>query len=150
MRRRVALVLASVLLVTQVEAAAPEDSKIRELDAAWLQAVKAKDLDRILTYYAPDGTLLADGATTVTGPTGIKGVWQYMLATPGFDLTFTPGHIRVSRAGDMAMDIGTFELVTSGPQGGPVKEVGKYVVVWTRQPDRQWRVSADIFNSSPE
>jgi len=31
------------------------------------------------------------------------------------------------------------------PAGTVNTEVGKYVVVWKKQPDKQWKVIADIF-----
>jgi uncharacterized protein (TIGR02246 family) len=147
----IALAFFSCIPVYAAQAATPaeDDRKIRELDAAWSQAIKAKDVEMISTYYAADGSLLADGARIATGTTAIKGVWQYMLTTPGFDLSFTPGRVEVSRAGDMALDIGAFVLSASGPRGAPVNTVGKYVVVWKKQPNGQWRVAADIFNSDP-
>ena len=39
------------------------------------------------------------------------------------------------------------QRLTVGPQGTVNTDVGKYVVVWKKQPDKQWKVIADIFNT---
>lgn len=157
MSRRILTILSLALAFYSCEparwaqaAAQSEDArKIRELDATWLQAVKAKDADKISTYYAADGSLLAEGAPIATGATAIKNAWQQMLTTPGLDLSFTPSRVDVARAGDMAWEMGTFVLSAPDPKGRLVNTVGKYVVVWKKQPDGQWRAAADIFNSDP-
>ena len=38
-------------------------------------------------------------------------------------------------------------VTTTDPQGNPVTDRGKYVVVWKKQPDGSWKAISDIFNS---
>ncbi len=76
----------------------------------------------------------------------IRDAWQSMMQTPNFDLTFEPETIVVSSSGDMALDRGTYNLAMN-PPGGPVRDSGKYVVVWRKSGD-EWKVAADIFNSN--
>jgi uncharacterized protein (TIGR02246 family) len=129
--------------------AAREEFKIRRLDADWVQAVQAKDLDKILGFYASGGSMMADRAPIATGTDAIRATWQHVLAIPGFKLSFTPTHIDVAKARDMASEIGTFTESAADSSGKVNTTVGKYVVVWRKQPDGQWRVTADIFNSDP-
>jgi ketosteroid isomerase-like protein len=65
---------------------------------------------------------------------------------PGFELTFAPTDVHVSSGSDMAYEIGTYSLGFNGSQG-PVKDEGKYVVVWKKDGDA-WKAAADIFNSN--
>ena len=127
--------------------AAKEEVKIRQLDADWVQAIQSKNLDKILGFYASGGSMMADRAPIATGTDAIRAAWQQVLAIPGFKLSFTPTHIDVAKARDMAAEIGTFRESESDSSGKVNTIVGKYVVVWRKQPDGQWRVSADIFNS---
>ena len=69
------------------------------------------------------------------------------MSLPGFALSFAPTKIEVAKGGDLAYDVGTFELKANYAQGNPAITVGKYVVVWKKQPDTRWRVVADIFNT---
>jgi uncharacterized protein (TIGR02246 family) len=128
-------------------ARATDEAAIRDLEAAWVVAIRAKDLDKIVSLYATDGSLLASGAPIANGTAAIEASWQHILAAPGLDLIFTPTQIVVAKARDMALDLGTFKLTVVGAQGKSEVTVGKYVVVWKRQPGGMWRVAADIFNS---
>jgi uncharacterized protein (TIGR02246 family) len=127
--------------------AAREEVRIRQLDADWVQAVQAKDLEKILGFYASGGSMMADQAPIATGTDAIRAAWQQVLAIPGFKLSFTPTHIDVAKARDMAAEIGTFTESAADSSGKVNTTVGKYVVVLRKQPDGQWRVTADIFNS---
>jgi len=62
------------------------------------------------------------------------------------NLTFAPTSIVVASGGDMAYDIGTYNLSFDSDKG-PVKDAGKYVVVW-KKVDGDWKVAAGIFNSN--
>jgi len=61
-------------------------------------------------------------------------------------LHFAPTSIVVSKAQDMAYDIGTFELKLNDAQGAPMTIPGKYVVVWVKQ-GGEWKAQADCFNT---
>lgn len=67
------------------------------------------------------------------------------LIPPGVSLTFGPTFIEASSSGDLAYEIGTYQL--SFEKGGQrVDDRGKYVVVWKRI-DGAWKAAADILNS---
>ncbi|MGZ4815353.1 MAG: YybH family protein, partial [Terriglobales bacterium] len=123
------------------------EQKIRDLDKAWSQAAQSKDLDKAVSYYADDASVLPFNAPIATGKDAIHEVWQHLMSLPGFSLTFAPTKINVAKSGDMAYEIGTFELRTNDPQGNPTTTDGKYVVTW-KKINTQWKVEADIFNTN--
>ena len=58
----------------------------------------------------------------------------------GYALTFVPTKIEVASAGDMAWEIGTFELRVNDAQGQPMEIPGKYVVTWRKfGPHGKWK-----------
>jgi len=122
-----------------------DEQAIRGQIDRWLQLVKAKDAAGVAALYADDGAVMPPGAPIGKGHDAIQKTWAGMLATPGFDLSFTPEQIIVSSSGDMALDRGTYKLAMS-PGGKPVNDTGKYVVVW-RKIGGEWKAAADIFNS---
>lgn len=129
---------------TAVDTAADEQAIRANVDR-WLQLVKAKDAAAIAQFYTEDGTVMPPNMPIGKGRPAIQKVWADMMATPGFDLSFTPEEIVVSSSGDMALDRGTYRLTVS-PAGTPQSDTGKYVVVW-RRVGGQWKAAADIFNS---
>lgn len=122
-----------------------EADKIRELSRQWVEAVKAGDVETIAGMYTEDGLVMPSDAPQAQGPEAVGAVWAGMMELPEFSLTFEPTTIEVAEAGDMAYDVGTYQLSFEG-EDGPVQDVGKYVVVWVKEGD-EWKAAADIFNS---
>ena len=124
---------------------AAEEAKIRDLDKKWVAAVGAKDATASANFYAVDGVIMPAGAPIAQGRSAIASVWKGFLGLKNFDLTFAPSEVTIASSGDIAYEIGTYALGFDGDKG-PVKDVGKYVVVW-KKVEGAWQVAADIFNS---
>jgi ketosteroid isomerase-like protein len=124
-----------------------DEQAIRKLDKEWSAAAQSKDVGKTVAFYAADGSAFPFNAPIATGTEQIQKVWTGLMAMPGFSLTFAPTKIEVAKSGDLAYDVGTFELKFNDASGKPTTEIGKYVVVWKKQPDKQWKVAADIFNT---
>lgn len=120
-----------------------DEAAIRSLDAEWVKAVAAKDAEKSASFYDEHGTLMAPGAKIATGTDEIRKTWAAMIATPGFALTFSPNAVRVSQSGDMAYELGTFELTTNDKKGKPQTMKANYVVVWGKQADGNWKALVD-------
>ena len=123
-----------------------DEALIRRIDALWSNAAQDKDLEAAVHPYAEDASMLPFGAPIATGTDAIRKTWAGLMAKPGYALTFVPTKIEVASAGDMAWEIGTFDLRVNDAQGQPMEIPGKYVVTW-RKIGPTWRVEADIFNT---
>lgn len=66
-----------------------------------------------------------------------------MLGLPGFALTFTPSKIEVSRFGDLAYETGEYAMTLNDKKGKPQTVRAKYVVVWGKQADGNWKALVD-------
>jgi len=146
---RLTLFLALLLLAISPAPAADlkaDEARIRALIGEWLDAVAAKDADRTAGFYTSDGVLMPQGVPAAIGTAAIATAWGGLYGMKDFSLTFEPSSITVAEAGDMAVDIGTYELSYTG-ESGKVADRGKYVVVW-KKVDGDWKAAADIFNSN--
>ena len=123
-----------------------DEALIRRIDALWSTAADDKDLEGAVYPYADDASMLPFGAPIAAGTDAIRKTWAALMAKPGYSLTFVPTKIEVASAGDMAWEIGTFELRLNDAQGVPMDIPGKYVVTW-RKIGPTWKVAADIFNT---
>ncbi|HLW23880.1 MAG TPA: DUF4440 domain-containing protein [Steroidobacteraceae bacterium] len=147
MQRVVCVLGASWLACESAGAAGGDEQKIRDLDAAWSQAADGKDAAKCASVYAETGSFLPQNAPIATGRAQIEAAWAKTMKIPGYSLTFKPTKIEVSRSRDMAYDVGTFLFKMLDDHGNPVSSVGKYVVVWKKQPGGAWKVQLDIFNA---
>jgi len=144
-----ALLLIAGASLSIAQKANPDDDEqaIRKLDKEWSAAAQTKDVDKTISFYSDDASALPFNAPIATGKDQIRQVWAHLTSLPGFALTFGPTKIEVAKSGDLAYDVGTFELKTNDAQGNVNTEVGKYVVVWKKQPDKQWKAIIDMFST---
>ena len=119
----------------------PEQA-VRDADAEWSKVAAAKDLDKTVSFYADGAIVLPPNQAAVMTKTGIRELWKGLLDSLT-DISWTTTRVEVSKSGDMAFLIGTYELtMTSG-----TKDKGKYCEVWKKQPDGKWKVATDMFSS---
>jgi len=117
-----------------------ERAALTRTDREWSQVTN--DPDKFASYYAADASFYANGVPLVKGQPAIREVIAGLMSLPGFALTVTGTNTQVSAAGDVGYITGTYELkLASGV------EKGKYVTVWRKQADGNWRVVEDIFNA---
>jgi ketosteroid isomerase-like protein len=126
---------------------AAEEEAIRKGDAEWSHAADTKDLEKTVSFYAEDGSVLPFGAAIATGKEQVRQVWSHLMSLPGYSLTFAPTTVQVAKAGDIAYEVGAFALKLNDAQGNATTTPGKYVVVWKKQADRGRKAVADIFNT---
>jgi uncharacterized protein (TIGR02246 family) len=145
--------IVATLLVLAISGCAPqvdvavEEAAIRSADADCLKAWAAKDVDLGLSCYSDDASAFPSNAPIATGKEAIRALWSQMFETPGFALSWDISKLEVSRAGDLAYAYGTYEQTVNDPEGNPVTERGKWVGVYKKQADGQWKLVADIGNS---
>ncbi len=142
----VVLVLLTATAI-QGRAQSNDENEIRKADTAWSHAVESKDLDKSVSFYSADASVLPFNAPIANGKEQIRQLWSQLMSKSGFALSFTPTKIVVSKARDMAYEIGTFDLKLNDAQGNQTNTLGKYVVVWRKGPNHEWKAVADTFNT---
>jgi ketosteroid isomerase-like protein len=127
---------------------AADEQTIRNLsDVEWLKAAQAKDVERWLSYYAEDVVVMPPNEPSLVGREANRPRVSEWVANPGFAIHWQTTRLDVSRAGDMAYSLCTYELMFNDPKGKPVTDRGKLVDVWKKQPDGTWKLAVGIWNS---
>ena len=54
---------------------------------------------------------------------------------------------QLAKSGDMGWVSGTYELTMNDASGKPINDRGKYLEVWEKQADGNWKCRADMWNS---
>ena len=91
--------------------------------------------------------LLAPNAPIANTKEAIRASWAPLVA-PNAATSWQSTKVEVSRSGDLAYSMGTYNLLINGPKGATTSDLGKFVEVWKKQPDGKWKVAVDIYNSS--
>jgi ketosteroid isomerase-like protein len=123
------------------------DQRLRDLDAEWAKAAAAKDVEQTIGYYSNDAIVLPPNATSAATKEAVRNIWKDMLASPGLAITWKPTRVQLAKSGDMAWVSGTYELTMNDASGKPIDDRGKYLEVWEKQTDGNWKCRADMWNS---
>jgi ketosteroid isomerase-like protein len=152
MRIRTLALLATTLGITALACAkaatvdpAAEETAIRDIVTRWNEHLVNKDDSAVAAIYAADAVLLPPNEPAVTGSSAIRQYWAALWPLNA-SLTITPGSVKISQAGDMAWEGGTWTYSAPSP-AGPVADNGKYLVVWHKV-NGEWKVAQDIWNSN--
>jgi ketosteroid isomerase-like protein len=65
------------------------------------------------------------------------------------ELKREPKKVEVSDAGDMAYEVGTYDVKFTSQEGGAQEASGNYVTVWEKVGD-EWKTAAYIWNRGEE
>lgn len=117
------------------------------LDSEWAAMIDAGDLEGIVELYDEGGSFLIPGQPPLEGHRAIRSAWQHLFGLPEFKLRLESPSVIVASGDDIAMDRGSYELSHRGENGLSVQQ-GKYLVIWRKNGDGQWKILADMFNSN--
>lgn len=104
-------------------------------------AFKKGDAEAIAQAYTEDAEWYVPEAPVIKGRPAIARAWKANVGSGGNRLRVEVAE--VEQSGDRAHEVGRFTI--SGPDGA-VLSAGKYIVIWARQPDGEWKTRRDIFN----
>ena len=120
---------------------------LRDLDAQWAKAAAAKDVEQTIAYYSDDAIVLPPNATGAATKEAIRNVWKDMFASPSLVISWQPTRVQVGKSGEMAWVRGRYELTMNDASGKPIDDRGKYLEVWEKQTDGNWKCAAEMWNS---
>ena len=125
-----------------VKGAGADEKAVRDADNAWSKAAGAKDLDKTVSYYADDAVIMPPNEAAVTTKEGIRNLWKGFLDSLQ-DISWRTTRVEVSKSGDMAVLLGTYEMTMKDGS----KDKGKYCEVWEKKAGGKWKVGTDMFSS---
>jgi len=120
---------------------------LRGLDGDWAKTAAGKDVEQTVAFYSDDAVVFPPNSTSAATKEAIRNTWKEMFASPGFVITWQPTKVRVGTSGEMAWVNGTYESTMNDQSGKPINDRGKYLEVWEKQSDGNWKCAADMWNS---
>lgn len=132
---------------------AADEAQILAADSLFTMATNAGDVDRVAATYAEDALLMPPNAPPVKGRAAIRAFWNGFLQP--YTVVLTVGTDQIEGRGDLAYVVGHYRLATTPKaKGTPAQapEDGKFLEVFKRQADGQWRYHVDIYspNAAPK
>lgn len=119
-------------------------SKIRE---TWVQDLRAKRIDDILSLYASDAVFLQPSGERVAGAPALRTLFKTVMATFDSDLTLHSQNVEAS--GNLAFESGDFrETLTTIATGAKITTTGSYLIIYKRQQDGRWLIIQQVFTGT--
>ena len=122
-------------------------SDLRAADSSVSAAIKARDAQRTASFYADDAVIMPVAEAIVAGRPAILEEWRHVFGIPGFDNNSRVVASAVSASDDLGYTRGTYESPMLDTDGKQAVERGKWVSVWRRDAEGNWRIIIDIFNT---
>ena len=128
---------------------AAEEQAIRNRSGEWMNYANARDAASIATkIFAADGVLIAD-EKAYKGQAAIQAAMEAeMKDNPKSLVSWTSDQVRVSSAGDFALENGSFNSDPDGDGKKPAVQ-GTFATTWAKV-DGEWRVLSDAGGANAE
>jgi ketosteroid isomerase-like protein len=112
-----------------------------ELDGRLSQAVAAGGGKAFGTWFAEDAVTLNNGRPAIFGHTAIAA--QAEWDPKQYQLVWTPQGAQMGPSNDMGFTWGHYEGHSKDKNGEPVVVSGRYVTVWKKVSDGNWKISLE-------
>ena len=144
----VSLWLLACLLALMPLSALAADEGSKAVDAAWMKAMKANDMDAVVACYAPDAVMWFPNAPEARGTKAIRDIYAgYFDAYTVSDVVLPSSAYQTS--GELSAGWGNFILTLQPKKGGdPVVMKGRFTDVAMRIGGK-WLYVADHASATP-
>lgn len=131
--------------VLRGESMSRAEAAVRRIGQEWVLACNTKHLDDLLELYIADAIVLRSNYPPVRGAAAIREFFFGALDAGLGEVEVDP--IRVEVAGDMAYEAGRCKALVPGAAGKRREERGKYLWVFARQNNGEWKLASDCWSS---
>jgi uncharacterized protein (TIGR02246 family) len=119
---------------------------IEAANARFADAAKRGDTSVVAAIFADDVLVMMPNQPAQRGIDAARKSFASMF-TPSTVKQFDIKTEDVAVGGDLAVETGSYEMTLQPPGGREMKDKGKYITVWKRQPDGSWKIIRDMVNS---
>ena len=123
----------------------PAEADVRAAVESFKKAITARDVDRILAFYASDGWQLPQNGPIAQTESDRRALWTVLTHLPiAQDAVDVSDRIDVADSGDLAVQYGEFRQETVDAKGSFKSVPQKFITAWRRQADGTWKISASM------
>jgi len=131
--------------VLRGESMSRAEAAVRRVTQEWILACNTRHLDDLLDVYVADALVLRSNHPAVRGAAAVREFFFTALNSGLGEVELEP--IRVDVVGDLAYEAGRCKALVPGTGGKRREERGKYLWVFARQGNGEWKLAADCWSS---
>lgn len=118
-----------------------------DLEARFAKDVLERGGKAFADWFADDGVALGNGEQPVIGRVAIMKSANW--SPQAYQLSWTPTDATMGPSGDIGYTWGHFEGHSKDANGNPASVSGRYITIWRKQPDGNWKVVLDAGANEP-
>jgi uncharacterized protein (TIGR02246 family) len=124
-------------------------SQIQSMNDKMASAVKSQDMNTVMDFYADDAVSMPSYQPMLKGKEAIKTQNEKDMKEGSHLSDMKLNTQDVYGSGNLVYEVGTYNVTYTSPEnsGQTMKDNGKYLTVWEKQNDRQWKIKAEIWNT---
>jgi len=110
--------------------------------------VGSKNLEKAVSFYADDATLLYPNTPAIVGKDNITAYMKPFFADPAFTVQYQIRGVEVAQSGELGYTEGTMTSTMTDPNTGkPVNDRAKWLTLRKRRTDGSWKIIRDTYSS---
>ena len=121
------------------------EASVRHVTQEWVLACNTRHLDDLIELYTSDALVLRSNHPPIRGAAAVREFFFGALDAGLGEVEVEP--LRVDVIGDMAYEAGRCKALIPSSTGKRREERGKYLWVFQRQSNSEWKLAADCWSS---
>jgi len=149
MNKLFSLIIVLIIISSSIFAQDVDKVKVRieEMNKIYTQAMIDNDTDKMLSMYTDDVISMPSYQPTVKGIAKVRELSE-MQAKSGWKTThFVLSITDIIVQGNLAIEIGNYDMKMSGPDMPEWADNGKYITIWEEQPDGSMKIKVETWNT---
>ena len=114
----------------------------------WVDAVNAKDLPRWASFLAPDALFMPPNRPALRDGQAIRDFYSELFVDSRFSLSCRQEKVEVAGSEELAWSTGTCHVTFTGPEGEAAQDSTKWVKVWQKQSNGEWKCRVNSWSST--
>jgi len=122
-------------------------ARIEEMNKVYTKAMIDNDVEKMLSMYTEDIISMPSYQPTIKGIAKVKELSE-MQAKSGWKTTeFILSITDIIVQGNLAIEIGNYNMKMSGPDVPEWADYGKYITIWEEQKDGSMKIKVETWNT---
>lgn len=149
MNRLFSILIALIIISSSIYAQDVDKvkAKIEEMNKVYTKAMIDNDVEKMLSMYTEDIISMPSYQPTIKGIAKVRELSE-MQAKSGWKTTeFVLSITDIIVQGNLAIEIGNYNMKMSGPDVPEWADYGKYITIWEEQKDGSMKIKVETWNT---
>ncbi|RPI61502.1 MAG: hypothetical protein EHM44_08575 [Ignavibacteriales bacterium] len=122
-------------------------AKIEEMNKVYTKAMIDNDVEKMLSMYTEDIISMPSYQPTIKGIAKVRELSEMQVKSGWKTTEFILSITDIIVQGNLAIEIGNYNMKMSGPDVPEWADYGKYITIWEEQKDGSMKIKVETWNT---